>query len=88
MASYKLSELAENDLRLISVKTIKEWGLVQARTYVSLLHEAMIQLANTPDIGRKRPDLFEGAKSFPAPKHIIFYWNTENSQRVRSKKLY
>ena len=30
MASYKLSELAEEDLRLISARTIEDWGRSQA----------------------------------------------------------
>ena len=69
MARYKLSELAEEDLRLISAKTIEK--------YVSLLHETMIQIATTPTLGRNRPELFEKARSFPAQQHIVYYWQTE-----------
>ena len=54
MARYKLSELAEEDLRLISAKTIEKWGLSQAKKYVSLLHETMIQIATTPNFGKKQ----------------------------------
>ena len=77
MARYKLSELAEEDLRLISAKTIEKWGLSQAKKYVSLLHETMIQIATTPTLGRNRPELFETARSFPAQQHIVYYWQTE-----------
>lgn len=77
MASYKLSEFAEEDLRLITVKTIEGWGRTQAEKYVLLLHEVMIKIASTPDIGRNRPELFENAMSFPVQKHIVYYWKVE-----------
>ncbi|MBL36756.1 MAG: plasmid stabilization protein [Oceanospirillaceae bacterium] len=82
MASYKLSKLAEEDLRLISAKTIEEWGRPQAQKYVSLLHETMTQLANGPNIGKTRPELFNNAKSFPAQKHMIFYWKSKTGIEV------
>ena len=37
----------------------------------------MIQIATTPTLGRNRPELFETARSFPAQKHIVYYWQTE-----------
>jgi len=82
MASYKLSQLAEEDLRLISARTIDDWGRSQAERYVSLLHEAMTQIANTPDIGKNRPDLSANAKSFPAQKHIVYYRKSESGIEV------
>lgn len=82
MASYKLSKLAEEDLRLISAKTIKDWGRPQAEKYVLLLHEMMTQIANTPDMGRNRPELFENAKSFPAQKHIVYYWKVDTGIEI------
>ena len=82
MASYKLSKLAEEDLRLISASTIKEWGRTQAEKYVSQIHKTMMQVANTPDIGSSRPELFENARSFPAHKHILYYWRTEEGVEV------
>ncbi len=77
MASYKLSALAEEDLRIISARTIEEWGRPQAEKYLSLLHQTMTQIADTPNLGKNRPELFNNAKSFPAQKHIIFYWKSE-----------
>ena len=74
MASCKLSELAEDDLRQIAIKTIEACGHRQAEAYILLLHEALNNIANTPDIGRKRPELFDNARSFPVQKHMIYYW--------------
>lgn len=82
MASYKLSELAEEDLRLISARTIEDWGRPQAEEYVLLLHETMTQIANSPNIGKNRPELFKDAKSFLAQKHIVFYWKSETGIEV------
>lgn len=82
MASYKLSELAEEDLRLISARTIEDWGWPQAEKYLLLLHEAMTQIANTPSIGKIRPELSKNAKSFPAQRHIVFYWKSEEGIEV------
>lgn len=82
MANYELSQLAEEDLRLISARTIEDWGRLQAEKYVSLLHKAMTQIANTPDIGKNRPDLSVNAKSFPAQKHIVYYWKSEEGIEV------
>lgn len=77
MASYKLSELAEEDLRLISVRTIEDCGRSQAEKYVLLLHEAITQIANIPNIGKNRPEIFPNAKSFTAQKHIVYYWKSD-----------
>ncbi|MFC3202994.1 type II toxin-antitoxin system RelE/ParE family toxin [Alteromonas oceani] len=71
MASYKLSELAEDDLRLIAIKTIEAWGHSQAEAYILLLHEALIKIANAPDIGKRRPELSDNARSFPIQKHMV-----------------
>ncbi|WP_307723751.1 type II toxin-antitoxin system RelE/ParE family toxin [Alteromonas sp. KUL49] len=69
-------------MRLISAKTIKDWGRSQAEKYVLLLHETLLQIANNPDIGRNRPELFEKAKSFPAQKHIVYYWQSESGIEI------
>ncbi|MDF2178586.1 type II toxin-antitoxin system RelE/ParE family toxin [Aliiglaciecola sp. CAU 1673] len=82
MASYKLSKLAEEDLRLISTKTIEEWGRSQAQHYVALLHQTLTQITNTPDIGKSRPELFESARSFPAQKHVVYYRKSEDGIEV------
>ena len=75
MASYKLSELAEDDLRLIAIKTIEAWGHSQAEAYILLLHEALIKIANAPDIGKRRPELSDNARSFPIQKHMVYYYD-------------
>ena len=82
MASYKLSALAEEDLRHISARTIADWGLPQAEKYVVLLHEAMLRIAATPNMGKNRPELFKNAKSFPVQKHVVYYWPVDGGIEV------
>ncbi len=73
MSNYKLSPLAESDLHEIITSTIKTWGNVQAKVYAESLDSALIKLAQYPDFGRKRDELYPNARSFPIEKHIIFY---------------
>lgn len=73
MADYKLSLLAEADIKEISVTTIEVWGKQQARLYIESLHNSLLTLAQHPDLGRVRDEVFSGAKSFPSGRHIIFY---------------
>lgn len=73
MASYRLSRLAETDLREISAATITNWGSIQARAYLESLDKTMLALAENPDLGRERTEVFGGARSFPCGKNVIFY---------------
>jgi len=73
MQNYKLSPLAESDLHKIITSTIETWGSKQARVYAESLDSALIKLAQYPDFGRQRDELYTDARSFPIEKHIIFY---------------
>lgn len=71
--SYRLSRLAEADIREISATTITNWEGTQARAYLENLDKTMLALAGNPDLGRERSDVYVGARSFPSGKHVIFY---------------
>jgi toxin ParE1/3/4 len=73
MASYRLSRLAEADIRDISVTTITNWGSKQARAYLESLDKTMLTLAQNPELGRDLGEIYVGARSFPSGKHVIFY---------------
>jgi toxin ParE1/3/4 len=49
------------------------WGSIQARAYLEGLDKTMRALADNPDLGRERTDIYDGARSFPCGKHVIFY---------------
>jgi toxin ParE1/3/4 len=78
MSSYRLSPLAEADLFKIISKTIESWGNVKARAYAQTIDSALLKLAQYPDFGRKRSDVYSGARSFPIEKHIVFYQISDN----------
>ena len=37
------------------------------------MESALTKLAQYPDFGRQRDELYTGARSFPIEKHIVFY---------------
>jgi toxin ParE1/3/4 len=73
MDNYKLSPLAESDLHKIITSTINKWGVEQAKVYAESLESALIKLAQYPDFGRQREELYPNARSFPIEMHIVFY---------------
>ena len=80
--SYKLSCLAERDLENIIESTIQAWGVEQARNYALTIDHGLSKLAEVPELGRHRPELFKSALSFPIEKHIVFYRATANGIEV------
>jgi len=78
MPTYKLSPLAEDDLYKIISTTINSWGNEQAKEYAQNIDAALIKLAQYPDFGRERNEVYNGAKSFPVEKHIVFYQVSDN----------
>ena len=39
---------------------------------------ALLKLAQYPDFGRERNDIYNGARSLPIEKHIVFYQVSDN----------
>jgi toxin ParE1/3/4 len=37
-----------------------------------------LKLAQYPDFGKQRSDIYNGARSFPVEKHIVFYQINDN----------
>ena len=73
MQNYRLSLFAESDLQKIITSTIETWGSEQAKTYAQSLDSALVKLAQYPEFGRQRDELYTDARSFPIEKHIVFY---------------
>lgn len=78
MSSYRLSPLAEVDLFKIISTTIESWGSTQAKVYAQTIDAALFKLAQYPDFGRERNEIYKDAKSFPIEKHIVFYQVSES----------
>jgi len=78
MSNYRLSPLAEEDLFKIISTTIESWGSAQAKVYAQTIDSALLKLAQYPDFGKERSDVYNGARSFPVEKHIVFYQVSDN----------
>jgi toxin ParE1/3/4 len=69
MSNYRLSPLAEEDLFKIISTTIASWGSTQAEVYAQTIDSALFKLAQYPDFGKERSDVYNGARSFPVEKN-------------------
>lgn len=72
-ASFRLTTDAQSDLLDIRRFTLNRWGDAQSKSYLTDLRNTVKILAESPAIGRKRPDVGDGVYSFPHASHIIYY---------------
>jgi len=82
MSNYRLSPLAEKYLFRIISATIESWGDTQAKIYAQTIDAALLKLAQYPDFARDRSDVYNGARSFPIEKHMVFYQISDNGINV------
>tara|TARA_Y100001954_G_scaffold223665_1_gene262207 strand:- start:926 stop:1234 length:309 start_codon:yes stop_codon:yes gene_type:complete len=73
MPIYRLSPDAQSDLIEIRQFTVKQWGTAQSKKYLSELRETIRLLAETPSLGKSRPDVGSNVLSFPYASHVIYY---------------
>ena len=76
MLELEISTEAENDL-LDTWLYIAEDQPINADRYLDKLQEKAQKLAEFPDLGRDRPELAEGLKSFPVDRYNLYYTVTE-----------
>ena len=70
---------AKHDVVAIRHYTLKKWGAVKAKTYLSELRNCLQRLQEQPLIGSKRSaDLGIGVLGFPYVSHMIYYRLHEN----------
>lgn len=82
MATFLLSEAAQQDILSIRDYTLETWGEAQAITYLSELRQRLEWLAENPAMGKMRDEVKEGYHSFPQGRHIIFYRIAGNNIEV------
>ncbi|WP_188151473.1 type II toxin-antitoxin system RelE/ParE family toxin [Teredinibacter waterburyi] len=70
------SSEAEGDLLAIWLY-IAEDQPVNADRYLDKLQEKALKLAEFPDLGRDRPELVKGLKSFPVDRYNLYYQITD-----------
>ncbi len=73
MPSYRLSPEAKKDLLNIRAYTRKRWGRQQTQKYIDALEKRCNELAQSPHMGRERPEIKPGYRSIIEGKHVIFY---------------
>ncbi|CAN5414578.1 hypothetical protein BH09BAC1_BH09BAC1_22960 [soil metagenome] len=70
---YELSDEADLDLEKIFDYTQEEFGFDQAVRYFERLEGILQQLIINPQLGRARPEIKSGLRSFPEGAHTIYY---------------
>jgi toxin ParE1/3/4 len=73
MAELRFSGEALNDLTEISNYTARQWGETRSERYIRALDECFGLLAESPFIGRARPELAPELRSWVCQEHAIFY---------------
>ena len=75
MAKFEYTEIARKELINIISYTVDTWEQSQALKYVDGLEILAQRLAETPELGKHRADIFSKRKilSFPYEKHILYY---------------
>lgn len=71
-AVLRLSEQAEADLTDIWVYIAAD-SPASADAFTQRLYDKCVLLAETPTLGRARPELGEGVRSFPFKRYVIYY---------------
>ena len=73
MAHFRLTPDAQSDLIEIRRYTQQQWDNAQSKKYLSELRQTLHLLAETPSIGKSRPDIGIDILSFSHVSHIIYY---------------
>ena len=73
MLNYRLTPDAQSDLIDIRRFTLDRWGEAQSKKYLFELRQTLHLLAETPSLGKPRPDVGAGVLSFPHVSHVIYY---------------
>ena len=70
---YRLTPDAISDVIEIRRFTLEQWGVVQSQKYLSELRQTIRLRAETPTLGRSRPDAGADVLSFAQASHVIYY---------------
>lgn len=73
MSNYRLTPDAQSDLIEIRRYTLQQWGSAQSQKYLSELRKTIRLLAETPALGKARPEVGMNVLSFPYVSHVIYF---------------
>lgn len=71
---YKLTSIAQADIREIAKYSLKNWGEVKAEQYISMLYQRFNWLNDFPQLGTNRNSIKKGVMSYQEGSHVIFYY--------------
>ena len=81
MSKVKLSSLAESDLAEIWFYIAQD-NMEAADRFIDLIYEKCLLLAESPGMGRLRPELSPGIRSFPIGNYVTFYRSAERGIEI------
>jgi toxin ParE1/3/4 len=81
VTGYLLSKAAENDLTELW-EYIAVDNKPSAEQYLETVLSKIEELAERPTIGRQRPEIAAGLRSYLVKKHVIFYRQTGNNIHI------
>ncbi len=73
MSNYRLTPNAQSDLIEIRRYTLIQWGEAQSIKYLSELRQTIRLLAESPFLGKPRPEVGNSVLSFPHGSHVVYY---------------
>jgi len=79
--SYRIRQLAENDLEQIWLYSFQECGSAQADRYIRLMIGQFAWLTENPLLGKRRDDVKPSYYSFPEGRHVIFLYHYRKRHR-------
>ncbi|HYQ71174.1 MAG TPA: type II toxin-antitoxin system RelE/ParE family toxin [Gammaproteobacteria bacterium] len=65
MAEYRLRSKARSDIDAIWDYTVQSWGVQQALHYLNGLRDVCTELADNPELGKCRDELYKGLRVYP-----------------------
>ncbi|MCQ8181207.1 type II toxin-antitoxin system RelE/ParE family toxin [Methylomonas sp. SURF-1] len=80
--SYRIRQLAAEDLERIWLYSFQQWGAEQADHYLRALFDRFAWLAEHPKLGKARDDIKPGYFCFPEGRHLIFYIATDTGIEI------
>lgn len=81
-SSYRIRQLAAENLEQIWLYTFQQWGAEQADQYLRALFDRFDLLAEYPKLGKARDDIKPGYFCFPEGRHLVFYIVTNNGIEI------
>ena len=82
MATCRLSRKAAIDLGGIHAYTTVNFGLTQARRYLSGMHERFEDLARQPMLGRSASQLSPNLRRYEYRSHVVFFVAEDDGVRI------